>query len=159
MSETIRVYHSTTREQINEIQRSGKLYGRQEIVHRRDCGPDCNLTDDIEAAEVFAKAFRSGGISVGMPEELVMLIFDVPAELIVSAGFAEMLNRQYLFEVFASRITADPREIPDSYFERRHSKVEESEGREFAIREQEVGWARYYELPLEYLAEIVPIDY
>lgn len=155
-SEKVSLYHSTDDAGLKQILNSGRLFGSQELEPKKGYSDGANLTTDPEASQAFIRHYRGSGqwTENEGPPQLVMLTFIIPVELIVNTGITHIFECQE----YATNLTVDAKDIPDSYFENRHA------GRfpwskEQAIREQASGKVRFYEVPLDFLEDTEVVIY
>lgn len=150
----ITLYHSTDRKGLEAARETGKLFGIEKLRKNRS-GSGSNLTPDREGALAFIRAVRAGGRwhpADGAPE-LFLLTFIIPTELV---KFADEISHSA--GGWATTLTVDVDMLPDQYLQNLRGGTEVMT-RDYARRKVLCGDIRFYEMPMDYLTSVEPVEY
>lgn len=156
VTESKTLYHSLDDQAYKAVLADGRLYG-QVILHPREgYSRGANLTTDKSASQSFIREFRGMGQwkAADEPPRLLTLTFEVPGDLAEFAGLTHGLG----CPEYATALTVDARDLPDEYFARRHAGAFPYL-KEQAVQDQDRGLRRFYQVPLEYLTGVEPVEY
>lgn len=157
--ESITVYHSTDSEGLKLIRGTGYLIGMEIFNPTRGFSGGSNLTPDKHKSQWFIRDRRGGGqwTDADGPPELFTLEFQLPAELVKNVG----ITKFYECDECASILDLDLDDnVPDTYLQNLHARTGELVlTREAARLKVLHGELRFYQVPLEFLTNVEPVEY
>jgi len=145
-TEAIILHHSTTQASFSQAEATGRIFGIH-ALKETSSGTLSNLTPDKVASQQFARAHQgTRWMTKDGPPTLVTLAFSVPTDLVVQVGE----TKHYHCPEYATILDVAAADLPDEYLASIHAG-ERPMTREQAIRLEEEGMVRFYQLPMTYL--------
>ena len=144
------VYHSTDKAGLEAAQKDKRLFGMERLNPRSGYSGESNLTPDKNASQRFIREFRGNGswTKSDGPPRLVTLTFTIPEEFLKEVG------------EYATTMTVDVGDLPEQYLHNLHAGTGMVHmTREEACLFQAQGKVRFYEVPLDFLQSVEPVQF